>query len=254
MRSIKTIAKSPFQWRHYRAAANMMLTYDRPGTAFLRYLFGGGHFPNKLTLTTPSGPVAVTLYSEHDLLTVNEIFCRRDYDAPNDAELVVDFGSNIGISALFFLTRNARAHAYLFEPVPMNIGRLQSNLAGFEGRYTLFPFAVGVIEGTVPFGCESTGRYGGIGLSREKQITVPCRKANSVIDEILARHGRIDVLKVDIESLEKEIVHGLGERARRIETLFVENRFDSNPLEATHLYRQYGSVAQFRRRSPVTSD
>ena len=254
MRAIRAFAKAPFQWRHYRAAANMIRTYERPGATFLRYLFGGGRYPRRITLATPNGPVTVTLYSEHDLLTVNEIFCRRDYESPKGAELVVDFGSNIGISALYFLTRNARAHAYLFEPVPMNIARLRMNLAGFEGRYTLFPFAVGMFEGTVPFGCEPTGRYGGIGLTRETQTAVPCRCANTVIDEILARHRRIHVLKVDIESLEQEIILGLGERARHIETLFVERRFDSNPLEATHLYRQYGSVAQFRPRTPDTRD
>jgi FkbM family methyltransferase len=227
----------------------MMRTYGRPGATFLRYLFGGGEYPVRITLSTPIGARAVTLYHEHDLLTLNEIFCRRDYDSPGDAEVVADFGSNIGISALYFLTRNPSAHAYLFEPVPMNIERLRTNLAGFEGRYTLFPLAVGTTEGTVPFGCEPTGRYGGIGLQRETQITVQCRPANAVIDEILARHGRIDVLKVDIESLEREITFGLGERARRIRTIFVENRFDANPLEATHSYRQYGSVAQFRRRT-----
>ncbi|HJS91213.1 MAG TPA: FkbM family methyltransferase [Steroidobacteraceae bacterium] len=250
MRAITKFAKAAFQWRHYRAAANMLRTYERPGATFLRYLFGGGQYPARISLSTPIGPIAVTLYSEHDLLTVNEIFCRRDYQASDDAELVADFGSNIGISALYFLTRNPRAYAYLYEPLPANLERLRSNLAGFEGRYQLFPFAVGMVEGPVQFGCEPTGRYGGIGLARETQITVPCRPANSVLDEILSRHGHLDVLKVDIESFEKEIILGLGERARRIETIFVENRFDSNPLQSTHSYRQYGSVAQFRRRNP----
>lgn len=250
MRAITKFAKAAFQWRHYRAAANMLRTYERPGATFLRYLFGGGQYPARISLSTPIGPIAVTLYSEHDLLTVNEIFCRRDYQASDNAQLVADFGSNIGISALYFLTRNPRAYAYLYEPLPANLERLRSNLAGFEGRYHLFPFAVGMVEGPVQFGCEPTGRYGGIGLSRETQITVPCRSANSVIDEILSRHGSLDVLKVDIESFEKEIILGLGERAHRIETIFVENRFDSNPLQATHSYRQYGSVAQFRRINP----
>jgi FkbM family methyltransferase len=249
MRAITKFAKAAFQRRHYIAAANMLRTYERPGVMFLRYLFGGGDYPTGITLSTPIGPIAVTLYSEHDLLTVNEIFCRRDYQAPEGAEVVVDFGSNIGISALYFLTRNTRAQAYLFEPLPTNVERLQSNLSGFEGRYNLFPYAVGMVAGPVAFGCEPTGRYGGIGLARETQITVPCRPANSVIDEILSLHGRLDVLKVDIESFEKEIILGLGGRAGRIETIFVENRFDSNPLQATHSYRQYGSVAQFRRRT-----
>ena len=231
----------------------MMRTFDRPIAMFLRYLFGGGDYPVRITLSTPIGPIAVTLYSAHDLLTVNEVFCRLDYSAPQSAEFIADFGSNIGISALYFLTRNTHVHVYLFEPLPINIERLRLNLSGFEGRYEIFPYAVGIVDGTVPFGCESTGRYGGIGLTREEQITVPCRRSNTVIDDLLSRHGRLDVLKVDIESLEKEIVFALSERAQRIDTIFVENRFEKNPLPATHSYRQYGSVAQFRRRRASTS-
>ncbi len=45
--------------------------------------------------------------------------------APRDISVVVDFGSNIGISALYFLTRNQDIKVYLFEPVPQNILRLK---------------------------------------------------------------------------------------------------------------------------------
>jgi FkbM family methyltransferase len=248
MRSLKAILKAPFEWRHYRAAANMLRTYDRPYLAFQRYLFGGGSYPTAVTLATPSGPMRATVYSHHDILTINEIFCRRDYEATADAAVIVDFGSNIGISALYFLSRNPRAHAYLFEPLPMNIERLQANLAGLAGRFTLFPFAVGIEDGDVRFGCEPTGRYGGIGLPYQEQITVRCRPANAVIDQIIDRHGQIDVLKVDIESFEREIVLHLGERAKSIRTILVECRFGENPLAATHHLEQYGNVARFRRK------
>ena len=46
--------------------------------------------------------------------------------------MAVDFGSNIGISALYFLTRNPSVQVYLFEPVPSNIERLRENLKGYE--------------------------------------------------------------------------------------------------------------------------
>jgi len=44
-----------------------------------------------------------------------EIFCRLDYLAKTDIKVVVDIGSNIGISALYFLSRNKQAKCYLFE-------------------------------------------------------------------------------------------------------------------------------------------
>lgn len=248
MRSIQAILKAPFEGRHYRAALNMARTFHRPGRAFLRYLFDGGRYPSRVTLRTPAGVVNATLYSHHDLLTVNEVFCRRDYGCETKASVVVDFGSNIGISGLYFLTRNPAAHVYMFEPLPMNIERLRGNLQPYQARFTLCEAAVGLDDGEVSFGYESSGRYGGVGLEHEHQMMVRCRAANAVLEEIIARHGRIDVLKIDIESMEQEIVRGLGWRAQHIEHVFVEQSFTGNPLEPTHTYRQYGSIARFHRK------
>jgi len=54
------------------------------------------------------------------MLTVNEIFCREDYYCNGSVNVVVDLGSNIGLSALYFLSRNDKAKVYLFEPDPKN--------------------------------------------------------------------------------------------------------------------------------------
>ena len=69
--------------------------------------------------------------------TVNEVFCRQDYGADASIRAVVDVGSNIGISALYFLTRSPDCRAWLYEPVPRNVERLRGNLAGYEDRYAL---------------------------------------------------------------------------------------------------------------------
>lgn len=248
-RSVRTLLAAPFQGRHYVAAANMLRTYARPGDAFARYLLRRGAYPAAVRLRTPLGPIDLTLHSHHDVLTVNEIFCRRDYPASAAERVVVDFGSNIGVSAAWFLTRTPEAFAYLFEPLPRNAERLRRNLAPFEGRYRLAEVAVGVTSGAVDFGVEDSGRYGGIGVPTGRSIRVLCRDANDVLGEILREHPRIDVLKIDIETMERELVERLpAETRRRIEKIYVESWFDANPLAATHAYRQYGSIAQFRRR------
>ena len=68
---------------------------------------------------------------------------RRSYGA----QVVVDIGSNIGISALYFLTRNPDCRVWLYEPVPRNVERLRANLAGYEDRYTLREAAVAPAAG-----------------------------------------------------------------------------------------------------------
>jgi hypothetical protein len=47
------------------------------------------------------GLVRIKLYSRHDLLTLNEVFFRRDYGSLDGiAPVVVDVGANIGITSL----------------------------------------------------------------------------------------------------------------------------------------------------------
>jgi hypothetical protein len=60
-------------------------------------------------------------------------------------------------------------------------------------------------EGKVQFGWEESGRYGGIGLQTGKYMSVNCIDANMALREVIARHGRIDILKIDIETLEKQV-------------------------------------------------
>jgi FkbM family methyltransferase len=227
----------------------MFRVYARPWDAIVRYVFRRGTYPTTMQLNTPLGSVDLTLYSHHDLLTVNEIFCRQDYPADAADRVVVDFGSNIGLSAAWFLTRGAETFTYLFEPLPVNVKRLERNLSRFDGRFAVAQIAVGVENASVELGVEPTGRYGGIGLRTGQSMSVACRDANEVLRQILMTHGRIDVLKIDIETMERQLVERLPADVRqRIDKIYVEYWFLANPLSTTHSYQQYGSVAQFRRR------
>jgi FkbM family methyltransferase len=191
---------------NYRALPGIVRVSPHPLRFARAYLLGGGTYPSRCPLRTPTGPVAPTLYSNHDVITVNEIFCRGDYRLPAHARVIVDIGSNIGISALYFLTRSTETRVHLHEPDPRNVGRLRANLAAFEGRWTLREEAVGDSDGIVAFGREPTGRYGGIGVSTAEEIEVRCRHVNDVLRAVLAREGRIDLLKIDTEGLENRTV------------------------------------------------
>lgn len=124
---------------------------------------------------------------------------------PHDG-VVVDFGSNIGISALYFLTRAPSSRAFLFEAVPRNVKRLRQNLSGLEDRYTITEAAVYTESGRVSFGVEDTGIYGGISSDSNQRIEVDAVEVNTAIQNVLGTCGRIDLLKVDVEGLEEELV------------------------------------------------
>jgi FkbM family methyltransferase len=247
-RSMITILEALFRKQHWKAAANMFSVYDDTIDAYSRYLFARGAYPVSISLTTPLGKVGPTLYSHHDMLTVNEIFCRQDYAASASDRIVVDFGSNIGISALYFLTRDDTSFVYCYEPLPINCERLKRNLAKFRGRYQLAECAVALENGTAQFGYEPSGRYGGVGKNTGSTIMVECRSATSILGGILKDHEEVDVLKIDIETLERELLLSIPESLLgRIKKIYIEQRFSNNPLVHTHSFRQYGAVAQFFR-------
>jgi FkbM family methyltransferase len=251
-RDLRTTFRALFEARHYKALKNIVSYHDHPLDFLGRYAFAFGSYPCIQNIRVDRRELALHVFSWHDVLTINEIFFRHDYSVSGDETTIVDFGSNIGISAAFFLSAAARSFCYLFEPLPSNISRLRQNLSGFEARYKLECAAVALGDGREEFGFEETGRYGGLGLKTGSYLTVPCVDAIRVLYDIVDRHGSIDILKIDIESLEREIIEAMPAKLlSKIEKVFVEQKFGSNPIAATHDYIQYGSVAQFSLR-PLT--
>ena len=108
-RGIKQILRAVFGKQHYIAMINMVRIYTDTLNNTTRYLTGIGRYPYDIKIKTPTGLIEPRLYSHHDILTVNEIFCRLDYPADENTMTVVDLGSNIGISALYFLSRNNKS-------------------------------------------------------------------------------------------------------------------------------------------------
>lgn len=229
-RNMERVLRAPLHGGHYRAVAGMIRNYplgDLVGNA-RRFLTAYGEYPYACRVRTPTGMVAPTLYSSHDILTVNEIFCREDYRCRGDLQVAVDIGANIGISALYFLTRNTSARVYAFEPDPRNAERLRANLTGRSDRYSLEEVAIGTSDGVARFASDPSGRYGTLDYSagtwyEPSFIDVQVRSINSVLGEILEREPKIDILKIDTEGVEEELVSALDENVlQRIRTVVYE--------------------------------
>ena len=223
-RSTRAVLRAPLEAGHYRALLGMVLRYPDLLDSGRRYLTGNGRYPWCCRVRTPTGIVSPTLYSSHDMSTVNEIFCREDYAAGQDLGVAVDVGSNIGISAIYFLTRNRTSRVYLFEPDPRNVSRLRANLSAYEGRFALEQVAVGTCEGDASFAVEPTGRYGSLlGGAERDSITVRVKPIVRLLEHILAKEGKIDVLKIDTEGTECELVEAIPPHVlEHISTIYYE--------------------------------
>jgi len=231
-RHYSLIARNVLRPSNYVALARIGRVYERPFQSASRYFFGQGQYPCSVRLRTPTGVLPVTVFSSHDAITVHEIFCRGDYRCEPPPQVVVDLGSNIGISALYFLTRSSSAYCELYEPDPRNIERLLSNLEAFRGRFTLHECAVADTQGVMPFVREPTGRYGSIDAviddsystakpdddlppgAEAERLSVRVEHINTVLEQAISRHGAVDLLKVDTEGSELVTVQAIDPRLR----------------------------------------
>ena len=236
------------QRQNYRAARNIFRYIGDPWRTMFGYLtLSNSYFPRQANVRTPTEPYEVTLYSAHDLITLVECFARLDYEVDEDIRCVVDIGSNIGISAAYFLSRNEKVRVYLFEPVPRNIERLEQNLTPFRGRYHIDPSAVGTSAGDASFGCEPTGRYGGIGLPLPQSMRVAVKDVNEVLRTVLATEKTIDVLKLDVEGMEVPILsHLAGDALAGIRVIYAET-FGKGPALPGFSRNERGAIVTYGR-------
>jgi FkbM family methyltransferase len=182
--------------------------------------------PSEITVRTPTGPFTLTTYGHDPILTTNQIFCPHDYPTKAQDRIIVDFGSNIGVSTAYFLTSSPKFFV-TFMDCFYQISIPRDNLRSFEGRHALHEIAVAAVDGGVEFGWEDTGRYDGVRLKPGNHVSVPCRDSNKILKEIVMRHSRIDILKADIETLERQVTERIPAALHReIDRIYVECAFE----------------------------
>jgi FkbM family methyltransferase len=211
-RSFKLITKNVTRSTNYVALARAARVYERPLTSAARYFMGFGGYPCSVRVRTPLGSQSLNLFGSHDAVTVHEIFCREDYRCPSPPQVVIDLGSNIGVSALYFLTRSPSTYCELYEPDPRNLPKLLQNIQGYSERCVVHQRAVADTEGTLPFVREPTGRYGTLGAGSlnpgsqhgggRDEISVRVEHINTVLEQAVARYKIVDLLKIDTEGFE----------------------------------------------------
>jgi FkbM family methyltransferase len=195
---------------NYKAIPRFLKVHHRPVRVVFEEIFSLGRYPRTLTIRTPTGPVDVELFSAADLSTLNLIFCRQDYYVPENARVVVDVGSNIGLSALYWLTRNDQAYVYCYEPAPISYDRLTANLRTFPHRFEARREAVSNFNGLAQLGLEPSGVYSSLDLSSAQSVDCRVVHINDVLRPVIERHGQVDVLKLDSEGHELRTLEAIA--------------------------------------------
>jgi FkbM family methyltransferase len=209
-RSLVEFGRRFLDGNNYRALLRFFEVHDQPVRVVAEEILSLGSYPRTMAIRTPVGQIEVELFSPADLSTLNLIFCRQDYFVPPDTRVVVDVGSNIGLSALFWLTRNSESFVYCYEPAPISYDRLVRNLRPFENRLAARREAVSNFRGSARLGLETSGVYSSLDLKSDQYVTCQVVHINDVLEPVIRRHGQIDVLKIDSEGHELRTLEAIA--------------------------------------------
>jgi FkbM family methyltransferase len=163
---------------------------------------------------------------------LSEIFFQRIYsfEASSASPLILDAGSNIGMSILFFKRLYPRCRVIGFEPDPQTFELLQANAQVNRWESVeLHNKALYTSEGEINFYTDPN-RIGSGKMStvRERfpgsaKRAVLCQRVQTVRLSAFV-HEEIDLLKMDVEGAEIAVISELAEsgRLRLIKQMFIE--------------------------------
>lgn len=195
-------------------------------------------------------------FEDHALLVdmFEEIFVQGEYDVadPGPVRRILDCGSNIGISVLYFAARYPHAEITCFEADPVKGRLLARNVEqnDLSDRVTVIQKAVGGAEGTAElhFDARDPGSLTS-SLVREHRDSTPVEVTT------LSQHVRdgVDLVKLDVEGSELDVLRELAESAalERVRQLLVEvhHNVTHDPMllsEVTGLLQRAGFLLEVR--------
>lgn len=146
-----------------------------------------------------------------------EIFVHRYYDLPvkSESPQIIDCGSNIGMSVIFFKNKYPKARIIGFEPHPATFRTLRENIERNRFQHIdVYQQALSDRCGTIDFYVNNDGQglealEMSIIAGREATpIQVPTNQLSAYVD------GEVDLLKLDIEGAEELVLKDLEDHGK----------------------------------------
>ncbi len=153
------------------------------------------------------------------LHTYRELFQNGLYQfsADTDTPTIIDCGSNIGISVLFYKQLYPSASIIAFEPDSQNFLLLQKNVASNRlSGVVLHEAAVWIHNGAISF----EGRESEASQISENETANKVRSVR--LKDVLEEQEKIDFLKIDIEGAEWPVLMDCRDSLHHVAHLFLE--------------------------------
>lgn len=162
---------------------------------------------------------------------VTEIFVDRQYyfQLPSkDSQRILDLGSNVGVSAIYFLTEFPQARIECFEPSFTTFSVLRDNLKHYS-RVSLHRLAVGDESSPRQLFSSRNKPAAASFWDRDFNDTSVVETVNQLSLADILQDSRVDLLKMDIEGAEYESIASLSdEQLLLIDRMVVELHFGGN--------------------------
>lgn len=179
-------------------------------------------FPRYTQTTTHLLEVPLTLTDAASFLSMyKEIFQYEIYDfiSSNSSPCIIDCGSNIGLSILYFKKRFPDAVITGFEPDPVIYKILEHNIGLYNfNDVEIINKAIWIKNTSIKFISEggASGRIMNQSAGSDHLIEVQTVVLKDVINK------QIDFLKIDIEGAEYEVLKDCQEKLHLVENMFIE--------------------------------
>ena len=172
-----------------------------------------GHDRVSVTIRAFDRQGRVTLSDYSQLLLLEAIFIDGDYDAPlaTPPRTIVDLGSNIGVSILYFKLRFPDAHVIGVEPDPVAFALLRRNTARLE-HVTIRHAAVGAAEGSATFWSAPGAVASSLHRTHDAQqpVEVDVYRLQTLVQDVPS----IDLLKLVVEGSEFAALESIDDPGR----------------------------------------
>lgn len=152
-----------------------------------------------------------------------EIFEEKIYDfkSGTDSPIILDCGSNIGTSIVFFKSIYPKAQITGYEADPKIFETLKSNIE--TGKYESVSLKNKALWDEITelsFSHEGAdaGRVNSLDKLEGKEIKVSTVK----LSEEMKKFDKIDFLKMDIEGAETRVIPEISDELKRVKNLFIE--------------------------------
>jgi len=180
----------------------------------IRYLmWRSGLFGRELEVQLVSGERLIFSGFPYELHLAYEIFVSEAYRCPRPVEIpsvgrIVDVGSNVGYSVVYWGSHFPQAHIDAFEPHPAHLAKLRQSLDlnGLNDRVTVNAAAAGTSKGRASL--TDAGAISTIVFDSDPRKPLEKRVIRIEIVDFFEAvgNGRIDLLKLDCEGTEYDLL------------------------------------------------